>query len=404
MRGPFARVWVAETVSAFGSPVTTVAVQVLLVSTLSASATEIGLVTAAQWLPYLVFGLLVGVLVDRYRRRPILVASQFGAGVLLTALPVLAWLGVLRAWVLAALLLVFGLLSLANSAAAQAYLPTLVPRADLGRANARLEQSGNAAQTVGPALAGALVRLVGAPLAVLVDAASYLVSGAVLATVRVPEPAPARGPARHVGRELRAGLAYVYRHRMLAPYALATHAWFACNAVAVTVLAPYALRTLGLGSVGYGVALAATGVGGVVGGGLSPWLGARLGAGTTVVLGRWLSPLAILVVALAHPGPAGWLVAAGGQLLYGLGIGIDGPMEMAYRQSVTPAAMQGRMNATVRSVNRGTLTLGAPLAGLLADAAGYRNALVVGAVGFAVAALALTLSPFRVARVAAADT
>lgn len=401
LRGAFRRVWVAETVSAFGTPVTTVAVQVLLVGTLHASATGIGLVNAAQWAPYLVFGLLVGVLVDRYRRRPILVGTELAAGVLLVAVPLLAWAGLLRTWVLAAVLVPFGVLSLLNSAAAQAYLPTLVARGDLARANARLEQSGNAAQTAGPALAGALVRLLGAPAAVLVDAASYLVGGVILATGRAPEPVPARGPARHVGRELAEGLRWVYRHRMLAPYALATHAWFGCNAVAGTVFAPYALRTLHLGTVGYGVALAATGVGGVVGGGLSPRLGTRLGAGRAILVGRWLSPLALLVVALAHPGTAAWPVAVAGQFLYGLGIGIDGPQEAAYRTSVTPHELQGRMNATIRSLNRGALTVGAPLAGLLADTAGYRTALVVGAGGFAAAALALTLSPFRTARVAA---
>jgi MFS family permease len=394
---PLTRFLAANATSVVGSTVTTVAIGVLVVDTLHGSAGEVGLVNAAQVAPYLVFGLVAGVLVDRWRRRPVLVATDLVRGVLLAAIPVLAFAGALRIWTLVVVLFVFGTLSVVNSGAAQSFLPRLVERDRLAHANVRLSQGYTAGQTAGPLVGGGLVGLLTAPLAVLVDAASYLVSGALLATLPVTEPvlAPA---ARHLGRELLDGLRYVYRHRMLAPFALSSHGWFVCMAATSAVYAPFALRSLHLGAFGYGASLAAAGVGGVLGNLASTRLNRWLGAGRTVCVGLLLSPLAVVPLALAPAGPAGWVLAVAGQFLLGAGIGIDDPMSMAYRQAITPDAMQGRMNTTIRSLNRGAATLGAPVGGLLADTLGYRPVLWLAAAGFAAAALGLLASPYRTAR------
>lgn len=153
--GPF---WAAATVSSFGTYVTTLAVQVLVVLTLGGGAAEVGLVSAARWLPYLLFGVFAGVFVDRARRRPILVTTDFVRCVLLVAIPTLAVAQHLSLVVLVAFMIVFGSASLANDAASQSFLPRLVPPRLLTRANARLDQSDAVAQTSGPALAGGLVR------------------------------------------------------------------------------------------------------------------------------------------------------------------------------------------------------------------------------------------------------
>ena len=180
--------WAAATVSSFGTYVTTLAVQVLVVLTLHGGATEVGLVSAARWLPYLLFGVFAGVFVDRARRRPILVTTDLVRGVLLVAIPTLATAHHLSLVVLVAFMIVFGSASLANDAASQSFLPRLVPPRLLTRANARLDQSDAVAQTSGPALAGGLVSLLTAPWAVLVDAASYFASGLLLMRVPVTEP------------------------------------------------------------------------------------------------------------------------------------------------------------------------------------------------------------------------
>ena len=218
--------WTGETVSGFGSYVTTLAVQVLVVVTLGESATGVGVVNAARWLPYLLFGLVVGVLVDRIRRRPVLAATDVGRGLLLIAVPLLALADRLTLPVLAAFMAVFGLLSLVNDAASQSFVPRLVPRRLLTRANARLDQSDAVAQTAGPAVAGGLVALLTAPWAVLVDAVSYLASAVLVIRTRVVEPPGRRASLRGVPAEMREGLRWVYRHPTLTPFAVGTHAWF----------------------------------------------------------------------------------------------------------------------------------------------------------------------------------
>lgn len=400
----FRRFWVAATVSDFGTAVTTLALQVLVLVTLDGSATEVGLVSAARWLPYLVLGVLVGVLADRVRRRPVLVTTDLGRAVVLTLIPALALLDVLTIPVLIASVAVLGLLALAGDAAHQSFLPRLVPRAGLTAANARLQQSESAAQTTGPVLAGTLISWLGAPVALLVDAVSYLVSGLLTATIRVQEPARDRtGPVPSIRRELREGLSWVYRHTMLMPLAVSTHVWFLFFSVLSTVYAPFALRAVGLSPFGLGVTLALAGTGGLLGAGLSARIAARAGLAPTVVGSRLAEAAGFAAVALAPAatgGPQwmGWALLGAGQLLVGLGLGAEGPVEMSYRQGVTPDRLQGRMNTTMRSFNRAAVVVGAPLGGLLADSAGYRPALWCGVAGVALSALVLGLSPFRRAR------
>lgn len=393
----FRTFWVASTVSAFGTYVTTVALQVLVVDDLGGSATDVGLVNAARWVPYLLVGLLVGVLADRLRRRPVLVATDLGRAVVLGGIPLLAALDRLTLPALLTLVMALGLLSLGNDAAHQSFLPRLVPRTGLSRANARLQQSDAAAQTSGPALGGALVAVLGAPLAVLVDAASYLVSGMLTASIRTVEPAPAR-EQRHLRRELGEGVAWVYRHRTLGPLAWSTHIWFLFFSVLGAVYAPFVLTILDRSPLTLGVTLALAGVGGLLGAGASERVAARVGLVRTMAGARLLEAGGIAVVALAATarGPALALLG-GGQLLVGLGLGLEGPVEMAYRQGVTPDRLQGRMNTTMRSANRAVIVVGAPLGGLLADRAGSGVALTVSATGVALTALLLSRTGFRTA-------
>ena len=397
----FGRFWAASTVSQLGTAVTTLALQVLVVLNLHGSATDVGLLNGARWLPYLLLGLVVGALVDRRRRQPVLVVTDVGRAVLLAAIPLLWLVGRLDLPVLMGLMVVFGVLSLYNDAASQSFIPRLVPREDLLAANARLDQSMSVGQTSGPVLAGALVSALGAPLAVLLDAASYLASGLAIASIRREEPAPDPGrPLPHLRREIGEGLRWVYHHRMLAPQAIGTHGWFICHAVVTTAFVPFALLGLHLSAFELGVTMACAGVGALVGALLAMRTGLRYGAGRTVVAVHFIYPVAWGVIALAPTTDVAAVVVVGlGQLAYGIGMGLSGSNEMAFRQSVTPDALQGRMNTTMRSINRAMIVIGAPLGGFLADAIGYRPVLLLAIVGFAVVAVGMALSPFRDARI-----
>lgn len=401
----FRRFWAASTVSGFGTYVTTVALQVLIVVTLSGSATDVGAISSARWLPYLLFGVVAGVLIERRRRRPVLIVADLGRGLLLLAIPLLALADALSIALLAAFMLVFGALSLANDAAFQSFLPRVVTRRDVITANARLDQSDALAQTSGPAVGGALVAAIGAPTAVLVDAASYLYSAAMIARIEVVEPAPLMTrPAGAFRAELREGLAWVYRHRTLTHLAWGSHLWFLFFSMFTTVFAPFVLRTQQLGELGLGIVLAMAGAGGVVGSSFATRLGDRFGAGRVVIVSYVGCGLAFTLVALAaaasngHPQPAGVVLVGAGQLVLGLSMGANNANELGYRQTVTPDRLQARTNATMRSANRAMIVVGAPLGGVIGDAFGYRSTMWVAAAGMLLVSAGLASSPFRNAR------
>lgn len=192
-------------------------------------------------------------------------------------------------------------------------------------AHARLDQSDAAAQTSGPALAGGLVSLLGAPWAVLVDAASYLVSGVLIARITVVEPPPPPRPVTGGGvrAEAREGLRWVYHHPTLRSFAVGTHVWFLFNGVAGAVLVPFALRTLGFSPFGLGLALSAAGVGGPLGSLAATRLGVRFGDGRVVIACWAAQGVAYAVLSLTATDWSGWVLFGAGQLLFGLALGAE---------------------------------------------------------------------------------
>ena len=394
----FRHFWWGETVSAFGTYVTLVALPTLVVLTLDGTAQDVGWLSSARWLPYLLFGLVVGALVDRRRRRPVMITSDLLRAVLLASIPV-AWAAdVLSMPLLLIVVACYGAASLVNDAASQSFVPRIVPRLHLQRAHARIDGADAVAQTAGPALAGLLIRVVGAPLAVLVDAATYLFSAAAVLTLRVDEPAPTPSATPNLRREIREGVRWVYRDSGLAVLASSTHVWFAANAVLGAVVAPFALRSLALNPLQFGLAVALAGVGGFVGATTTTAGGRRLGTGGAIITAHLVTAAGAGLMALAGLGTTGWAataVLALGQACYGFSIGFSNSHEMSYRQALTPDALQARTNTTMRSFNRAVVVIVAPLGGLLAVQVGNRPALVVAAAVFGLSALMLVASPFR---------
>ena len=376
-----------------GTAITALALQTLVVVTLDGGATEVGWLNTARWLPYLLLGLVVGALVDRVRRRPVMVATDLVRAVLLGLIP-LAWaLDVLSMPVLLGVVLLFGTASVVNDAASLSFVPRLVDRGGLQRAHARLDQADAVAQTVGPAAAGGLIRVVGAPLAILVDAATYVFSAVVVASLRhVPEPVapPAQRGARRLLHEIREGTRWAYRREGLRAMAVATHVWFAGQAVLTVLVAPYALLVLDLTAWQLGLVFSVAGIGALVGASTSTRVGDRLGTIGAVVCSYAVSAVAVLVVLAATWAPAGWEPSAcspsGSSSTAGRWASAT-RHEMAYRQQATPDALQARTNTTLRSLNRAVVVVVSPLAGLLADGLGYLPTLLAAAAVFAASAL-----------------
>ena len=395
----FARFWSGSTLSAFGTTATAVALPVLVIDGIGASAVQVGIVGAAQFVPYAVLGLIAGVFVDRWRRRRTLIVASLGRALSLTFIVLLWAMNALAIWSLVALLLVFGAFSVFGFAAAQSLLPRLVPRAGLLRANARLDQGEAAAQTLGPTLAGALVRWLGAPLALIVDVVTYLVEAVLLATVHVEEQ-PSRRRTR-ILPDIREGLSATYRHPVLLPLSLSTHVWFIANAAALTVFSLLVLRALDLGAVVFGLLLSAAGASTLLGASFAERTGVRFGEGATITGARTVYPLAWVLIALASSAGSG----TGGVVLLFLGLGaggfaagIEDANEMSYRQKAVPDGLLGRVNATGRSVNRTAGAIGAVAGGALVSVMGETGALWVVVGLFSVAAGIALFSRVRSAR------
>lgn len=400
----FAYFWSAATIRAFGGAIAGVAFQVLIVTVVGATPMQISILSALGVVPYLFFGLIIGALMDRWRRQRTLVLTTIGRAVTLAMIPVLLLLDALDFWSLAAVILVLGVLTLFSDSAAQPLLPRIVARGSLVTANARLGQSQTVAETAGPALGGALFNLIGAPILFVFEAVINAVAAFLQSRIKVVEPKPGPRPAgRHVGHEIAEGMRYTYQHPTLRPLALSVHVWFLGNSIVATVFAVFVLRELALPSWAFGVALAVGGVGGFVGAMIAPRVGSWLGAGRAILLGRVLVVIPWLILAVAPlTADSGvgvvLVVVAAAQFLYCLAMGIEDTNDISYRQSVAPDGIQGRMNATIRTVNRVVFFFGALLTGLLMTFLGYHLTIGIGACIFIIAALVIVFSPLRHAR------
>jgi MFS family permease len=398
----FAKYWTAATISSLGTAATTVALPILVVRQLSASTFEVGLVNAAQLLPYLLLGLLAGVFIDRWRRRALLIWTSAGRAVLLALVPAFWAAGWLTLPLLITILIGFGCLNVFAIAGTQSFLPAVVSRPQLFRANARLDQSDAVAQTVGPAAGGALAAAVGAPLILLIDAASYVLDAILIGRIKVQEPPPSDRSSAGMRSEIKAGVEWTYHHATLAPLSISTHVWFFGNYVTLTVLTPFALRQLGLSSLVFGLLFAVLGVATLAGAVLAPRIGHLLGVGRAIVLCRaaYTVPLVVIGV-IASSGfsrsvaVALLFVALGAWGLIG---GVENPNEMGFRQTVTPPEFLGRVNSTVRSVNRTCALLGALTGGAVASAFGFQPAFFLSAAVFAGAFIIAVATPLRSAR------
>lgn len=394
----FWRLWIGETVSSFGTYVTALALQVMILVTMDGNAQDVGWVNSFRFLPYLLFGLVAGAWVERRRRQPVMVITDLAAGLLLILIPIAWALDMLTVPVLAGLVFLYGGATLVNGAASMAVMPRVIPRGQLQRGHAFIDGSDAVAQTAGPALAGVLIKILGAPAAVLVDAASYFFSAVMMGTLRISEPRTMQEVAkRNVRKEIRDGIRWVYRGSDLRAVAINTHVWFSANAILGVAVPTYALHTLGLSVLQFSITTACAGVGAVLGAAVTTAIGRRLGTGRTVIGTHLLTIVGVLVMVLAASA-ADWLavlVLAIGQAMHGVAMGASNSHEMAYRQAMTPDHLQARTNITVHSFNRAVIVVAAPLAGLLATVAGTRASLVVAAGVFGISVLVLLTSPFR---------
>jgi MFS family permease len=389
----FLFLWGGESISGVGNAISLVVLPLIAVVSLHATGFEVGALSAAEWVPWLLVGLPAGVWVDRSRRRLLMIWCDLARAALLASIPIAAAVGSLTLVHLYAVAFGLGLATVVFQVAYQAYLPTIVAAGDLPEANAKLQGTEAVARVAGPGLGGLFVQLFRAPYAVIADAISFALSAVALLAVRAREPRPE--PAEHHLRtEIVEGAHFVVRDPLLRVMTIAPAVtnFFFVGFEAIAVL--FLVRGVHLRPASVGLLMGVTAVGSVVGAVLARSLGERYGTARALMYGIALSSPFALLIPLTTRG-AGLAFFVVGQFVLFLGILVYNVTISAFRQAYCPPHLLGRVVASMRFVLFGTMPLGALLGGALADGVGLRGATWILLGGNLLGAAILVGSPLR---------
>jgi MFS family permease len=394
----FLKLWGALSTSELGTQLASLAYSLTAVITLQASVFQVGLLNAAGPAAAGMVGLLAGVIVDRVSRKRLLIFSDLGRAFLAITIPAAYVLGALRIEQLYLVAFLAGMLNILADIGIMAYLPALVKREDLIEGNSKFAATDSFAYIAGTGVSGALVQALTAPIAIILDALSFIISAIFLLLIGKPaRPRPAEEKrVQGIWKEIAEGLSFVYGHGILRPLAqsLGLHFFFMCMNTAIFTL--YAVRELGFEPVLLGVVISMVGVGFLVSSLTTRGITRRFGLGPTVVCGSLVTGLAFFLMPLQGntiAATAAILIAA--HFLLAWGIQTNTINMMSLRQGVTPDRLQGRMNASFRFVNVCMMMLGSLTAGLLGEWIGLRATLLVSACGMLLPFLRLLFSPVR---------
>jgi len=392
----FLKLWAGETVSQFGSQVTLLAVPTVAILLLHAGPFQVGVLSALEFLAFPTLGLVAGVYADRLRRRPIMIACDLGRMLALGSIPVAFFVNALTLGQLYVVALVTGVFTVFFDVSYQSYLPVLVDRPNLLDGNSKLEISRSAAQVSGPAVAGFLIQLIGGARAVAVDALSFLVSAIALSAIKKPEPQPkpstASGATGFVP-EIKEGLEVVFKSPILWRIAGCTATSnLGSSMIFGAVLLVFMYRDLHLSAAVVGIIFAIGSAGGLLGAFLASAISQRLGLGRTLAVVTLTDGLALLLTPLALLGAPVIVLSATG-LITGLCVPVYNINQVSLRQAITPDRVQGRMNATMRTIVWGTFPVGGVLGGILGTSVGVVPTLILGGAISTLAALWIFLGP-----------
>lgn len=396
-RSDFLKLWAGQTVSLFGSRVGGFALTFVAVLTLHATPVQVALLNAAQYGPGLIAGLFAGVWVDRLRRRPVMIAVDGGRAVVLATIPLAAWRGFLTMPLLFGVALGVSVLTVFFDVAYRSYLPSLVRREELIEGNSKLQASAAAAEFGGWSIAGFLLPIFTIPGTILIDSLSFLVSAGSLATIRTPEPLPAR-PAEREGtwREIGEGVRLIRDGPIFRTLAGVTGAWYLFRNIIGAVIILFVTRQLHVSPAVQGIIYAVGGLSSMAGALLAEGVTRRWGFGTmmfrmlllavvsTVFIPLASGPLALIVVCLLLE----QIFADGAATIYEIN-------QVSLLQARTPGSLLGRMNASLRFIEWGAMLGGLLLGGVLGQTVGLRATLFVAVGGQMLAPLMLARSPVR---------
>ncbi len=397
----FMKLWIGQTVSEFGSRITRGGLPLVAVLILNASPAQMGILSAISALPVLLFGLFAGVFVDRVRRRPVMIVCDLLRFVVLLTIPFAALTGTLTIGLVYVVAAVVAALALIFEIAYRAYLPSLIDRDQIVEGNAKLGTTDALAEIGGPALTGVLVSVLTAPIAMLFDALSFLVSVVTIHAIRAPEPAPPirddqSGATRTLIHELVEGIQHTASDPILRTLAagMGVRAFF--GSFIGTLYDLYAVRVLGLSPFTLGLLVACGGIGALIGAAVAGWLPKRIGIGRAITSALIVSGVINLAIPLAGVDMrfavplmiAAQIIGDGAMMVYWVN-------ETSLRQMRIPDRLMGRVNAGFEFLAQGIAPIGAFGAGVIAGSIGTGSTLWIATLGILAAAIWISLSSVR---------
>src|SRR6266581_8871916 len=393
----FRRLWASLTITSFGAQITNLALPLTAALLLRASPMQMGILIALETLPFALFSLHAGVLLDRVRKLPVVIASDVGRALALLAIPIAAWLGALSIEILFAVGFLCGVQNVVGGAAYQVLLAQMAGRKRLVEANAKVALGETSAALIAPGFAGVLIHVLTAPFAIALDALTFLVSAVMLRRVVARNDIARASAGSGVWREIGEGLKLVRQNRTLWGLAWLAGTWQILHHMQIAVLILFATRELGLSAGAIGVAYACGGLGCVLASMSAQRLSARFGIGPVIVHGLILTAFGWQAFALIGGPPWMATLALGGAMLvFDFGAVLYGINYLALRQAITPDRLLGRMTATMRFLTVASAPLGSLFGGALATAIGLRGTLLtVGMLGLVLSAAAVVWSPVR---------
>lgn len=389
----FLKLWSAETFSVFGVQFSGLAIPWMAANSLNADSVEMGILGALSTVPFLLFGLFVGVWADRNRRRPIMIMSDVCRALFLAAIPISAFVGGLNIFLLYLVSFSVGTLTVFDDVSSYAYMPSLVDKEQLVEANSRMEVSRASAQVAGPSIAGILIQILTAPVTVFVDVVGYFGSAGFLSWIKKQEPESKRKNTSVI-KDLTEGLLVVLKNRYLWSIAGSTGTanFFSSAMGALYIL--FVTRELGLSSFELGFIFTLGSIGALVGALLAGRIASRIGVGHTIVISIFVGGAGGIAVYFSRGSTAiPFLIL--GAFLGSIGSVVYNVNQVSFRQAIIPIEIQGRLNATMRFLVWGTVPFGAIVGGVLGEMFGLRTAIGISALGGALAFLWVLLSPVR---------
>ena len=393
----FGWLWAAQATSLTGAQISELALPLLAVLVLDATAGQLGLLGVARWLPFLILALPLGVLVDRVRRRGMMILSDWARAAVTLVLVGLALAGWLSLPVLLVIVVVLGAFTVLFEVSYQSLLPAVARRDRLEIANSRLQATSAATEVAGPGVGGVLVQLLGAPVALLVHGVAYAMSGLALGRIATREDRIGGRPGGFVA-DLRDGVRFVLRDRYLLSLAGFSGIYNLFEQWIMILFTLYAIRMLGLSPGELGLVLSLGAVGALVAAALAPGIVRRAGAGPTMVWCVVVECAALAVIPVVDPAwsrPLVIVVLAAAFALNGAGTALSSVVALTLRQLRTPDRLLGRVNASMRWISYGSIAVGAALGGLVGELAGVLPGLIAGCAGLSLTIVWVVLSPLR---------